>query len=175
MPTVGHSGEGRTCTRRNSGLAILEVSGGQNQFPSGQADLINCPLYSGPGRRLSETPRTFWLRCLPFQGQMDKKEGNLKRVGRKGGGRIMSSTLPALHLCLRAPGASSWANFLALVKVWGAFQIAQSGPQGRSQLQLPPPSPSRCLQSHPRGKRTPGRRRDQGHAAGAHLESAPRA
>lgn len=155
MPTLGDSGEGRTCTRRNSGLAILEVSGGQNQFPGGQADLINCPLYSGPGRRLSETPGTFWLGCPPpFPGPNGQKGREPGEGGTKGGeGRI-----PALHLCLRAPGASSWANFLALVKVWGAFQIARSGPQGRSQLQLPPPSPSWCLQSRPRGKRTPERR-----------------
>lgn len=52
MPALGNSGEGRTCTGRNDRLAILEVSGGQNQFPGGQADLINCPLYSGPGRRV---------------------------------------------------------------------------------------------------------------------------
>lgn len=33
--------------------------------------------------------------------------------------------------------------------------MARSGPQGLSQLQLPPPSTSWWLQSHPRGKRTP--------------------
>lgn len=101
MPTLGDSGEGRTCTRRNSGLAILEVSGGQNQFPGGQADLINCPLYSGPGRRLSETPGTFWLGCTPFPRPNGQKGREPGEGGTKGGeGRISSSTLPALHLCV---------------------------------------------------------------------------
>lgn len=67
MPTLGDSREGRVCTERNSVLAILEVSGGRNQFPGGHADLTNCPqpLYSEPGRRLSGTPGTFWLESPP--------------------------------------------------------------------------------------------------------------
>lgn len=86
MPTLGDSGEGRTCTRRNSGLAILEVSGGQNQFPGGQADLINCPLYSGPGRRLSETPGTFWLGCPPLsRAKWTKRKGTWRGWDERGG------------------------------------------------------------------------------------------
>lgn len=49
------------------------------------------PRWTGEPHQLSallracrETPGTFWLRCPPFQGQTDKKEGNLERVGRKG-------------------------------------------------------------------------------------------
>lgn len=122
MPTLGDSGEGRTCTRRNSALAILEVSGGQNQFPGGQADLINCPLYSGPGRRLSET-RDVLVGMPPFpkpNGQKGREPGEGGTKGEKADSHP-PPTLPDPHLCLGAPDACSRANFLTLVKVWGAF------------------------------------------------------
>lgn len=90
----------------------------------------------------------------------------------------LASILPALHLCLEALGACSWANFLALVKVWGAFQIARSNPQAR------PADLSYCFRrpvllgvsrvTHEAGG-VPATPRDQWHPAGAHLELAPRA
>lgn len=116
-----------------------------------------CPqlLYLGLGRRPSGTPETFFWSVSPFQDQMDKEKGNpVEREERR-------QSLPASHSPCIAPGNS---RCLLLGKLSGPGEGLGSFPDsseppagspGRPLLLLPPPSPSRCLQSHPRGRGSP--------------------
>lgn len=111
MPTQEDSGEGRICTRRNSELAILEVSGALNQFPGGQANLINarsCSIWGWVGDRLGPQKRSVEVSPL-FRAKWTKRKGT--RWSERGGGGVPLPILPAPHL--GTPGTCSWTNFLA--------------------------------------------------------------
>lgn len=157
MPTQEDSGEGRICTQRNSELAILEVSGALNQFPGGQANLINarsCSIWGWVGDRLGPQKRSVEVSPL-FRAKWTKRKGT--RWSERGGGGVPLPILPAPHL--GTPGTLD--KLSGRGEGLGSFSDSSerpAGSPGRPLLLLPPPSPSRCSrchQSHPRGRGSP--------------------